>query len=287
MFVISFINMKGGVGKTTLSTNVAYNLAQKEGKKVLFVDIDPQFNATQCFFTGENYIKYCTEKHDTICDLFAEGVVRKVSTVDGEKTAKNRAFKDIKPHKINDKLYILPGNLELFKIEITAQSGWVNRLKIYLQEINKEYGFDYIIIDTPPTPSIWMTSALLASNYYVIPVKPDPLSLTGIDLLRSIIEQKKSDLDLSVKCIGLVLTMTESATRVYGAAIRNIKKNKYWNKFLYKKELPKRIKIAEHQLYQKFIYDIGDPDLNLAITGIIKEMEDRIKIDIEENEKDN
>ena len=54
MFVISFINMKGGVGKTTLSTNVAYNLAQKEGKKVLFVDIDPQFNATQCFFTGEN-----------------------------------------------------------------------------------------------------------------------------------------------------------------------------------------------------------------------------------------
>lgn len=279
--------MKGGVGKTTLSTNVAYNLAQKEGKKVLFVDIDPQFNATQCFFTGKNYIKYCTEKHDTICDLFAEGVVRKVSTVDGEKTAKNRAFKDIKPHKINDKLYILPGNLELFKIEITAQSGWVNRLKIYLQEINKEYGFDYIIIDTPPTPSIWMTSALLASNYYVIPVKPDPLSLTGIDLLRSIIEQKKSDLDLSVKCIGLVLTMTEPATRVYRAAIRNIKKNKYWNKFLYKKELPKRIKIAEHQLDQKFIYDIGDPDLNLAITGIIKEMEDRIKIDIEENEKDN
>ena len=219
--------------------------------------------------------------------MFANDVVRKVSTVDGEKAAKNRAFKDIKPHKINDKLYILPGNLDLFKIEITAQSGWVNRLKIYLQEINKEYGFDYIIIDTPPTPSIWMTSALLASNYYVIPVKPDPLSLTGIDLLRSIIEQKKSDLDLSVKCIGLVLTMTEPATRVYGAAIRNIKKNKYWNKFLYKKELPKRIKIAEHQLDQKFIYDIGDPDLNLAITGIIKEMEDRIKIDIEENEKDN
>lgn len=65
------------------------------------------------------------------------------------------------------------------------------------------------------------------------------------------------------------------------------KKNKHWNKFLYKKELPKRIKIAEHQLDQKFIYDMGDPDLNLAITGIIKEMEDRIKIDIEENEKDN
>ena len=56
---------------------------------------------------------------------------------------------------------------------------------------------------------------------------------------------------------------------------------------MYKKELPKRIKIAEHQLDQKFIYDMGDPDLNLAITGIIKEMEDRIKIDIEENEKDN
>lgn len=272
--------MKGGVGKTTLSTNVCYNLAKKEGKKVLFVDIDPQFNATQCFFTGENYIKYCQAKHDTICDLFADGVVRKVSTVDGEKVTKARAFKDIKPHKINDNLYILPGNLELFKIEITAQSGWVNRLKNYLQEIDEEYGFDYAIIDTPPTPSIWMTSALLASNYYVIPVKPDPLSLTGIDLLRSIIEQKQSDLDLGVKCIGLVLTMTETATRVYNAAISNIKGNKYWKNFLYKKELPKRIRVAEHQLDQKFIYDIGDSDLNLALSGIVKEMEDRIKIDL-------
>ncbi|OUN98613.1 ParA family protein [Bacteroides clarus] len=280
MIVISFINMKGGVGKTTLSTNVCYNLAQKEGKKVLFVDIDPQFNATQCFFTGENYIKYCQAKHDTICDLFADGVVRKVSTVDGEKTTKARAFKDIKPHKINDNLYILPGNLELFKIEITAQSGWVNRLKNYLQEIDEEFGFDYAIIDTPPTPSIWMTSALLASNYYVIPVKPDPLSLTGIDLLRSIIEQKQSDLDLGVKCIGLVLTMTETATRVYSAAISNIKGNKYWKNFLYKKELPKRIKVAEHQLDQKFIYDIGDSDLNLALSGIVKEMEDRIRTDL-------
>lgn len=282
MIVISFINMKGGVGKTTLSTNVAYNLAKKEGKKVLFIDIDPQFNATQCFFSGENYIKYCREKNDTICNLFADGVVRKdVSTIDGEKKVKTRTFQDIKPHKINDNLYILPGNLELFKIEITAQSGWVNRLKFYLQEMEIEYGFDYTIIDTPPTPSIWMTSALLASNYYIIPVKPDPLSLTGIDLLRSIIEQKKSDLDLSVKCIGLVLTMTETNTKVYSAAVKNIGKNRFWRKFLYKKELPKRIKIAEEQLNQKFIYDIGNPTLNLAITGIIKEMEDRIKNDLE------
>lgn len=220
--------------------------------------------------------------------MFADGVVRKdVSTIDGEKKVKTRTFQDIKPHKINDNLYILPGNLELFKIEITAQSGWVNRLKFYLQEMEIEYGFDYTIIDTPPTPSIWMTSALLASNYYIIPVKPDPLSLTGIDLLRSIIEQKKSDLDLSVKCIGLVLTMTETNTKVYSAAVKNIERNSFWRKFLYKKELPKRIKIAEEQLNQKFIYDIGHPTLNLAITGIIKEMEDRIKNDLEKNEKVN
>lgn len=277
MFVISFINMKGGVGKTTLSTNIAYTLARKEGKKVLFIDVDPQFNATQCFFSGEEYIEYCKKKHDTICDLFAAGVVRKVSTVSGGKETNSRVFKDIKPHKIIENLYILPGNLELFKIEITAQSGWVNRLKMYIEEINKEYDFDYTIIDTPPTPSIWMTSALLASNFYLIPVKPDPLSLTGIDLLRNIIDQKQSDLDLKVKCIGLVLTMTENATRVYNAAINNIKGHTYWKNFLYTKELPKRIRIAEHQLDQKFIYDMDEPNLNLALSGIIKEMEDRIK----------
>lgn len=61
---VSFINMKGGVGKTTLSTNVAHCLATRENCKVLVVDIDPQFNATQCFFSGDKYIEYLKIKEE-------------------------------------------------------------------------------------------------------------------------------------------------------------------------------------------------------------------------------
>lgn len=275
MVAISFINMKGGVGKTTLSTNVCYNLAVKEDKKVLLIDIDPQFNATQCFFSGDEYMSYKKEKKDTICSLFANGLVSDISTLDGEADPQFRSYKDIHPYKFKDNLYILPGDLTLYQIEMTAGSGYQNRLKKYLKEIDEDYKFDYVIIDTPPTPSIWMTSALLASDYYIIPVKPDPISFTGIDLLENVVRQKRSDFDINVECLGVVLTMVEKNTNIYKNAKDYIGDSK-WSKLLYQKELPKRVKVAQNQLEQKFILNLDDSELNLSLSGIIKEMEQRI-----------
>ena len=66
MIVISFVNMKGGVGKTTLAVNVADFLAKRHSKKVLLVDMDPQFNATQCLMSSENYIEYLSHGGTTV-----------------------------------------------------------------------------------------------------------------------------------------------------------------------------------------------------------------------------
>ena len=275
---VSFINMKGGVGKTTLSTNVAHCLATRENYKVLVVDIDPQFNATQCFFSGDKYIEYLKNKGRTILDLFQENVAN-ISTVDGVTGIKSFNYSDIKPVQILENLFMLPGNLNLHQIEISAGSGKENRLKKYLDEINKIYHFDYVIIDTPPTPSIWMVSALLASDYYIIPVKPDPLSYTGIELLQNIISRKKRDLDLNIKCMGIVLTIVEEGTIVFNKCMETIGKKKQLKDLLYKKYLKKRTDIAKFQLNQQFILDQSKDDIKLSLTGIVQEMIKRINDD--------
>ena len=275
---IRFINMKGGVGKTTLSTNVAHCLAMRENCKVLVVDMDPQFNATQCFFSGDKYFEYLKNNGKTILDLFQENVAN-ISTVDGVTEAKSFNYSDIKPVQILENLFVLPGNLNLHQIEIIAGTGKENRLKKYLDEINQTYHFDYVIIDTPPTPSIWMVSALLASDYYIIPVKPDPLSYTGIDLLQNIIYRKKRDLDLNIKCIGIVLTIVEEGTIVFNKCMETIGKNKLLKGLLYKKYLKKRTDIAKFQLNQQFILDQSKDDVKLSLTGIVQEMVKRIDDD--------
>lgn len=278
MKVISLINMKGGVGKTTLSTNICHCLSKRNDKKVLLIDIDPQFNATQCLFTGEEYIQHLTENKDTIISVFEER--RNIaSSVDGLSERKSKELKDISPVCVNNNFYILPGHLELYRIEMAAGTGKENRLKRYIQEIATKINFDFIIIDTPPTPSIWMTSALIASDYYSIPVKPDPISYTGIDLLKTIVDDKKEAFDLKIKCIGLVFTMVEREDSiVYKGALSKIKSGE-WKNYKYRKYLPKRTDVAKYQLNKSFILDREDSSLNAALVGIVDELIERIEKD--------
>lgn len=274
MKIISLINMKGGVGKTTLSVNIADYLARRHKKKVLLVDIDPQFNATQCLFKPDEYIEHLKNKKETVTDLFEKETRISVSVVKGASATTAKILSDITPKKIKENLWCLPGNLELYRLEIAPGEGRENRLKKYLKSNDKK--FDYVIIDTPPTPSLWMTSALIASDFYLIPVKADPISLTGIDLLNNIVTEKKDDLDLTIECIGLVLTITEKGTKVYNSAKQSINKNPRWRDLIYTKELPKRTEVAGKQL-NNFILDLNDTDIKSALSGIVEEMLLRIE----------
>lgn len=277
MKVISLINMKGGVGKTTLATNLCDCLSRRNEKKVLLVDIDPQFNSTQCLFSGDEYVDYVSNKKDTIIDIFDDAIRTKTSTVDGATQSEARELKEIKPYKFKDNFYILPGNLELYKINMPSGSGRENRLKKYLRQINSFEKFDYVFIDTPPTPSVWMTSALIASDYYLIPVKPDPISFIGIDLLETIINAKREDYDLELSCLGLVFTMIErDDSIVYRKALEKVNSDK-WKNLRFAKYIPKRTDVAKFQLSKQFILDTNDGDLKASLTGIVSELENRIE----------
>ena len=161
---------------------------------------------------------------------------------------------------------------------MASGTGRENRLKQYLREINQKNNYDFILIDTPPTPSVWMTSALIASKYYLIPVKPDPISFVGIDLLENIIEQKRDSYDLNIECIGLVMTMIDRVdSTIFRDAKAYVKKNKKWNPLLFKKHLPKRSEIAKLQLQKQFILDSKDVEIKSSLAGIVSELKSRLE----------
>jgi chromosome partitioning protein len=121
-----------------------------------------------------------------------------------------------------------------------------------------------------------MTSALLASDFYLIPVKPDPISFTGIDLLKAIIEDKREDLSLRIKCIGLVLTMVEREDSiVYRTALSQIESSE-WRIYKFQKFIPKRTDIAKFQLNKSFILDSDDATTKSSLVNIVEELISRI-----------
>ena len=274
MKVVSLINMKGGVGKTTLAINLADCLASRHQKKVLIVDVDPQFNATQCLMSPDDYMDHLKGDRDTIVRVFDRSSRAVPSSVGGG-VRDVKSLEDIDVVNVRENLDLLPGNLELYRLEMAPGDGRENRLNNYISTIEDVY--DYVVIDTPPTPSVWMTSALIASDFYLIPVKADPISLTGIDLLRSIVEEKRENFGLSINCAGVILTLTEANTRIYQSAKENLEGDSYWRKYIYPVSLPKRVGIAQGQLDQVHILAGENPDAKISISGITTEFTNRVE----------
>jgi chromosome partitioning protein len=273
MKIISVVNMKGGVAKTTLAVNLADCLCRRLEKKVLLVDIDPQFNATQCLIEPNDYKKRLENNESSVLNIF-ESPRASASTVKGLKVIKPTQYKDVKPTQLTKNFHILMGNIQLYRIEMAPGEGMEQRLKRYLDTVKDLY--DLAIIDTPPTPSVWMSTALIASNYYLVPCKPEPLSTTGIDLLKSVVEQKQENYDMDLKCAGLVLTIAEKYTKAYQEAVAFIEDDEFWKDYLFRYELPKKTKIAYMQGKQEKILDSRDATLKLSLVNITNELMERI-----------
>ncbi|HMM31771.1 MAG TPA: ParA family protein [Clostridia bacterium] len=277
MVVISFVNMKGGVGKTTLAVNMADFLTKRHSRRVLLIDVDPQFNATQCLINGDDYMSYIRQGGTTIVDIFNYKKTATVSVVDGTSEKEPVPYDNIRPYTTQRGFDLIPSQLDLFRFEMTPGQGTENRLKNYLNHIKKTGEYDICIIDCPPTPSVWMTSALLASDYYLIPSKSDPISMTGLELLEGIIKERKENYGCACKCAGLVLTMVETNTIVYREAFTYFSRTPRWKPYLYEPVVLKRTNIAKGQLDGTFIIDIDDSDLSRQFSGVTQEFLKRVE----------
>lgn len=204
--VISFINMKGGVGKTTLCIGLADYLSNylDDGKKILLIDVDPQFNSTQAlldaYYNGD-YFTDILPKEKTINRLFKP-------QVDFSKGYESPKSEDL-IIKLKENLDILCGDLNLVLANKSSDYGHVKRLSRFIKDNNLKETYDYILIDCPPTLTIYTDSALMASDFYLIPNRIDRYSIIGISSLQKAINNLIREEEINLKCLGLVYTIIE------------------------------------------------------------------------------
>ncbi|RST58589.1 ParA family protein [Siminovitchia terrae] len=212
--VVSFLNMKGGVGKTTLCVSLAYQLSVEFNKKILILDMDPQFNATQTIMEQYNLIdeylnNYRINKR-TIMEVFNRNDSL-VTTIEEKEILPEDL---IISSKVNENLDIICGTLDLIRLEKSQDSIMKKRLKIFIDKHGLKSEYDYIFIDCPPTISFYTDAALLASDSYIIPVKVDKFSTLGVKLLDKVIKKYKEDPDFKLECAGIVYMMQENQSKL-------------------------------------------------------------------------
>jgi chromosome partitioning protein len=150
MKVISLVNMKGGVAKTTLAVNIADCLVKRHDKKVLIIDIDPQFNATQALISGAVYKERLENGAHTVVQIFDDAPRVVAGSTSGATVQPAVQISAITPWEVSAGLFLLPGHLELYRLEMGSGQGRELRLKRYIDHLKQVGYYDFIIVDTPP-----------------------------------------------------------------------------------------------------------------------------------------
>jgi len=204
---VSFINMKGGVGKTTLAAQVAH-AADKGDYKTLVVDLDPQSNLSQSLLTPQSYVKHLEAGKPTVVQIFDQYM----PTSNEHKSPKPVDIRDViiegAGYWDGSTLDLIPSRLQLSR-SLKNPTGKERLLAKALAKISDEY--ELIIIDCAPTESILTDAAYFASRYVLVPVKPEFMATIGLPLLaRSINDFKRENDDHQLDICGIVFNHSSS-----------------------------------------------------------------------------
>ena len=183
---VALVNMKGGVGKSTLTANLGWYCAYFGNLRVLMVDLDPQFNLSQYVLGNDRYEKHLKQGMPTIVDIFEQHTPGRatVGSVGRKAITVAREWND------GSLIHVIPSELELaWTLKNPHQKEHL--VRDYIQGVKDSY--DLILIDCPPTESMLTTAAYMSSDYVVVPVRPEYLSTIGLPMLvRSLSDYKKA-----------------------------------------------------------------------------------------------
>lgn len=206
----SIINMKGGVGKTTLTFNLASYLAELKDQRVLVIDLDPQANATVVSTEEEKYKAHLATKK-TVADVFVHayktyGPVRPPKTPD--LNIQDFLYEVYKSNTSKGRFDLIPSELMLSSVLKGMTLGPYDLEKLLTPTVRQQY--DYILIDCAPTNSSLTTIALNTTQSVLIPMISDTFGAHGTALMKQVLEEHKYDYGVSPKIIGVVFMMWEN-----------------------------------------------------------------------------
>lgn len=226
--IISVVNQKGGVGKTTTSVNVGAYLAQL-GKHVLIVDIDPQANATSGIGIDHKQLEH--------------GIY--------EALIGNKNIRDVLKRTIVDRFFVAPATSALAGagIEMVSMDEREFILQSLLNEIRDDY--DYIIIDGPPSLGLMTINSLVAADEIIIPIQSEYYALEGLGQLLETISLVKENLKPDLNIMGAVITMFDKRNKLSGLVLDEIK-NHFPNR-VFSTVIPRSVRLAEAPSYGKTI----------------------------------
>lgn len=217
--IISIINQKGGVGKTTTAVNLSAYLADK-GYKVLLIDTDSQGNATSGL---SKKVKFRSDLYEVLLndEIIENAIVRT----------------DVR------KLFLLPASIDLAgaEIEMVSLPRREFLLKEKLQSIKDDY--DFILMDCPPSLGLMTLNTLVASEFVLIPIQAEFYALEGLSQLVKTIKSVTRRLNPSLDILGILLTMFDGRTNLSIQVAEEVKR--YFGTKLFKTVIPRSIKLSE------------------------------------------
>lgn len=233
--IITVANQKGGVGKTTTAINLATALAAI-GERVLIVDLDPQGNAS----TGLGI-----DRRD-----------REISSYDvltGEASVTDAAVETAVPG-----LFIVASTLDLLgvEMEIAAAPDRVLRLRQALRAIPADAGFDYVLIDCPPSLNLLTLNSMAAADSILVPLQCEFFALEGLSQLLETVGQVRSSINPELTIQGIVMTMFDGRNNLANQVVEDVRAN--MGEKVYETVIPRNVRISEAPSHGKpaILYDL-------------------------------